>query len=144
MIISKFRHYNTDLQENANKLRNNMTKAEACIWKYVLRAGLMKGYKFRRQRPVLNYIADFLCPELNLIIEIDGVTHHFDDTIKKDLKKQNDLERYGFRLIRFKDEDVLKNIEGVRIEIEKVIDDIEKSHPCLLRRHPRQRGTGED
>jgi very-short-patch-repair endonuclease len=51
--------YNNNLQPNANRLRKEMTKAEACLWKYVLRAGKMKGFQFRRQRPVLNYIADF-------------------------------------------------------------------------------------
>ena len=53
-----------------------MTKAEACLWKYVLRAGQLKSYQFRRQRPILNYVADFMCMELMLIIEVDGITHH--------------------------------------------------------------------
>lgn len=67
-----FCSYNKSLQPFANKLRKEMTKAEVCLWKYVLRAGQMNGYKFRRQRPVLNYIADFMCKELRLIIEVDG------------------------------------------------------------------------
>ena len=49
-----------------------MTKAEACLWKYVLRASRMKGYGFRRQRPIMNYIADFMCKELMLVIEVDA------------------------------------------------------------------------
>ena len=65
-----------------------MTKAEACLWKYVLKAGQLKGFPFRRQRPVLNYIADFLCKELKLIIEVDGITHQWEDTIKKDEIRQ--------------------------------------------------------
>jgi very-short-patch-repair endonuclease len=69
-------HYNKRLQFNANTLRKEMTKAEACLWKFVLRAGMMKGYSFRRQRPVLNYIADFMCKELMLVIEVDGLTHN--------------------------------------------------------------------
>ena len=56
-----------------------MTKAEACLWKYVLRAGKMKSFQFRRQRPVLNYIADFMCKELMLIIEVDGITDSWED-----------------------------------------------------------------
>ena len=47
-------HYNKKLQSYANELRHNMTKAEACLWKYVLKAGELHGYKFRRQRPVLH------------------------------------------------------------------------------------------
>jgi very-short-patch-repair endonuclease len=61
--------YNKRNKQVARMLRSNMTKAEACLWKYALRARQMKGYKFRRQRPVLNYVADFMCKELNLIIE---------------------------------------------------------------------------
>ena len=60
-----------------------MTKAEACLWKYVLKARQLKGFQFRRQRPVLNYIADFMCKELMLIIEVDGITHHDEEAIKK-------------------------------------------------------------
>lgn len=54
-------YYNKNLQPNANRLRKEMTKAEACLWKYVLRARKMKGFQFKRQRPVLIYIADFMC-----------------------------------------------------------------------------------
>jgi hypothetical protein len=56
-------NYNKNLQPYANRLRKEMTKAEACLWKYVLRAGKMKGFQFSRQRPVLKYIADFMCKE---------------------------------------------------------------------------------
>jgi very-short-patch-repair endonuclease len=56
--------YNNLLQPFANDLRKDMTKAEACLWKYALKAGKMKGYQFRRQRPVLIYIADFMCMPL--------------------------------------------------------------------------------
>ena len=80
--------YNKHLQPNANALRKNMTKAEACLWKYVLRARGMKGYQFRRQRPVLYYIADFMCKELMLVIEVDGITHQFEETQYKDFIKQ--------------------------------------------------------
>jgi len=72
--------YNKNLQPFANKLRKEMTKAEACLWKYVLRARQLKGYQFRRQRPVLNYIADFMCMELMLVIECDGITHQWEES----------------------------------------------------------------
>lgn len=55
--------YNKNLKEYARENRKNMTKAEACLWKYVLRAGNILGFTFRRQRPVLNYIAGFMCKE---------------------------------------------------------------------------------
>jgi len=62
--------YNKTLRTYSNMNRKAMTKAEACLWKYSLSKRLMEGYQFFRQRPVLNYIADFLCKELMLIIEV--------------------------------------------------------------------------
>ena len=115
--------YNKRLQPLANKLRKEMTKAEACLWKYVLRASQMKGYQFRRQRPVLKYIADFMCKELRLVIEIDGITHNF--KLAEDKRRTNDLRQAGFNVLRFTDEEVLTNIRGVAEKIEKAIDEIE-------------------
>ena len=111
-------HYNKNLQPNANRLRKEMTKAEACLWKYVLRAGKMKGFQFRRQRPVLNYIADFMCKELMLVIEVDGITHHFEEVIKNDKIRQKALETAGFTVLRFTNEEVLENINAVYNNIE--------------------------
>ena len=132
--------YNKNLQPFANKLRKEMTKAEASLWKYVLKARLMKGYQFRRQRPVLNYIADFMCMELRLVIEVDGYTHGFEETIVKDDGKDHDLAASGIRVLRFTDDDVLKNIHGVARRIEEAIGEIEaattlkstpkQTHPC--------------
>ncbi len=105
--------YNPILKSYASSLRKEMTKAEACLWKYVLKGRKLRGYSFRRQRPVLNYIADFMCMDLMLVIEVDGLTHQWEETAKKDQKKQNDLEAAGFTIIRFADEDVLQNINAV-------------------------------
>ena len=90
-----------------------MTKAEACLWKYVLKAGKMKGYKFRRQRPVLQYIADFMCKELLLIIEVDGIYHEFAEIAARDKVRQLRLEQVGFTVLRFTNDEVLTDIEGV-------------------------------
>lgn len=110
--------YNKHLRSNANDLRKNMTKAEACLWKYVLRAGSMKGFTFRRQRPVLNYIADFMCKELMLIIEVDGITHSHEEVSEYDSIRQKALENAGFKVIRFTDEEVLHHINNVHAAIE--------------------------
>ncbi len=90
-----------------------MTKAEACLWKYVLRAGKMKGFQFRRQRPVLNYIADFMCKELMLVIEVDGSIHQLEEVMTNDVEKQKALEEAGFTVLRFTNEEVLENINAV-------------------------------
>jgi very-short-patch-repair endonuclease len=87
----------------------------------------MCGYTFNRQRPVLNYIADFMCKELKLIIEVDGYSHTLDEVIEKDIIKQRDLEIAGFTVIRFSDEEVLKRIEDVRRSLELRIEEIKKS-----------------
>ena len=116
--------YNKSLKLNAKALRKNMTKAEACLWKYVLKAGGMKGFTFRRQRPVLNYIADFMCMELFLIIEVDGITHSYETVSKQDAKRQADLEKAGFTLIRFNDQEVLNSISSVYTVIEDMVSKI--------------------
>ena len=105
--------YNKNLQPYANRLRKEMTKAEACLWKYVLRAGKMKGYPFRRQRPVLNYIADFMCKELMLIVEVDGSIHELEEVMNNDKVRQQALEEAGFTVLRFTNEEVLTNIQWV-------------------------------
>ena len=115
-------YYNKNLQPFANRLRKEMTKAEACLWKYVLKARQLKGFQFRRQRSVLNYIADFMCMELMLIIEVDGITHHFEEVIKKDEIRQKTLEASGFTVLRFSDEEVLNNIQAVHNYLEDWIE----------------------
>jgi len=119
--------YNETLKHFAHQNRYQMTKAEACLWKYALRAKMMCGYTFNRQRPVINYIADFMCKELQLIIEVDGYSHTLDEVIEKDAKKQQDLEAAGFIVIRFIDNDVLKDIENVKRGIALKIEELEKS-----------------
>jgi very-short-patch-repair endonuclease len=132
--------YNKALRPLAHKLRSEMTKAEASLWKYVLKARKMKGYQFRRQRPVLSYIADFMCLELRLVIEVDGITHAFEETAVKDDRKDRDLAAIGIRVLRFSDDDVLKNIHGVAKRIEDVVEEIKASTPCA----PASEGQGTD
>ena len=114
-------YYNKKLQPLARDLRNSMTKAECCLWKYVLKANRMHGYQFTRQRPVLDYIVDFMCKELMLIIEVDGISHQFDDIEKKDRSRQVILEQVGFKVLRFNDGEILNNIADVIRTIETYI-----------------------
>ena len=129
-------HYNSQLKSFANNLRQNMTKAEACIWKYLLKGRQMKGYQFRRQRPVLKFIADFMCKDLLLIIEIDGITHDSEQGIQKDIAKDKALTEVGFTVLRFSDWEVLNRITDVSIIIGDWIDEHGKVPPPT----PRQRG----
>jgi len=117
-------NYNRELQPYAHKLRYSMTKAEACLWKYALRAKMMRGYTFNRQRPVGNYIVDFVCKELLLAIEVDGYSHLLEETIVKDNLKDDYLEKEGYRVLRFSDKDVLTDIKNVIRTIAYEIDKI--------------------
>ena len=113
--------YNKNLQSFAHQNRTEMTKAEACLWKYAWSGRKMHGYQFRRQRPVLNYIADFMCKELMLIIEVDGLTHQWEDVAENDKIREEALVGIGFSVLRFNDNDVLGHINNVVEHIEDYI-----------------------
>ncbi len=87
------------------------------MWKYLLRAKTMHGYGFRRQRPILHYIADFYCLELLLIIEVDGLSHESELEVKKDAIKDQDLRAIGFEVLRFSAWEVLNRMADVDIMI---------------------------
>jgi very-short-patch-repair endonuclease len=122
--MNQYNYYNKSLKPYARRLRSEMTKSQACLWKYVLKAGQMRGYKFKRERLVLNFIADFMCPELKLVIEVDGLPHCWEETIEKDRKKDQELLTAGFRVIRFTDTEVLHQIKDVYAVISDTIDQI--------------------
>ncbi|GAB5408375.1 MAG: hypothetical protein BalsKO_07400 [Balneolaceae bacterium] len=115
--------YNKKLKKLASKNRRKATKSEACIWKYAL-SRKQTGFTFKRQRPVLNYIADFMCQELKLIIEVDGSSHDSPEAFMKDLKRQSELENFGFKVLRFSDEEVLDNMDEVRRIISDVVEEL--------------------
>ncbi len=78
----------------------------------------MCGYDFHRQKPLLKYIVDFFCVELMLAIEIDGLTHFDDEAVKRDEKRQAELEALGIRFLRFDDVQVRNDMVNVLREIE--------------------------
>jgi very-short-patch-repair endonuclease len=104
----------------------SMTRAEACLWKYGLRAGQIKKYVFKRQIPVMRYVADFMCKPLRLIIEIDGSGHADPAAEKQAMSRRRALETSGFTMLRFKDEDVLQDMDDVRMKISSAIVVLEK------------------
>lgn len=118
-------HYNSKLKNFANANRKNMTKAEACIWKFLLSSKQMQGYSFRRQRPILNFIADFMCKELMLIIEVDGLTHEWESIAGKDIIREKALAEIGFTILRFCDAEVLNDIANVNRAICFYIEEFE-------------------
>jgi very-short-patch-repair endonuclease len=129
-------HYNPQLQPFANRLRKTMTRSEARLWKYVLSRRQMKGYQFRRQRPVLNFIADFMCQELLLIIEVDGLTHDDPEAVKRDLERDEKLRAVGFTTLRFSSWEVLHQLGDVSGMIGAWIE----ANGAIPPPGPRQRG----
>lgn len=100
--------------KNARLLRKNMTDAEQRIWR-ALRLRQILGVKFRRQHPIGPYIADFVCIESKLIVEVDGGQHA--DQAPYDEDRTQWLEAKGYRVLRFWNNDVLGNMEGVLARI---------------------------
>ncbi len=125
-------HYNKALRAYSSINRKVMTKAEACLWKYSLSKNQMEGYQFLRQRPVLNYIADFMCKELMLIIEVDGLTHQWEEVALNDFAREQDLIGIGFTVLRFDDNDVLNHIDNVSYLIREYIIDFKKRNSTIL------------
>lgn len=113
-------YYNAKLKERARQLRNHSTRAEIRLWLH-LKGKKVMGCDFHRQKPIGNYIADFYCPKVQLVIEVDGYTHNFEEVVKKDHKKQGYLEDLGITVLRFKDEEVIEDIDSVLKRIEKHI-----------------------
>ncbi len=103
------------------QLRRCLTDAESRLWSH-LRARQLRGVKFRRQQPLGPYIVDFCSLDPKLVIEIDGGQHA--EEIERDAIRTTALEQMGYRVIRFWNNEVLQNIEGVCQRIAEAIDDL--------------------
>ncbi len=101
-------------KQNARHLRHEMTDAEKLLWRH-LRMTQFEGYKFRRQHPFGKYIADFVSLEARLILEIDGGQHM--ERSDSDAVRTQWLETKRFRVMRFWNNEVMENIEGVKLVI---------------------------
>lgn len=110
--------------ELAKNLRKNMTDAEINLWMH-LKAGV-KGLKFRRQHPIGIYIADFYCHKVKLIVEADGKIHQRKDIKEYDEQRENSLLSMGYTIIRFTNDEILKNIEIVLAAIEQKVDALQQ------------------
>jgi len=117
-------HRNTDLKPLSRELRTFGTKGEAVLWKMVLKARLMNGYQFNRQYIIEDYIVDFICRKLNLIIEIDGSSHLTKGS--SDYERHLRLEELGFIVLRFSEFEVLGALEDVHNKIYYAIEAIEE------------------
>ncbi len=100
--------------KRAEELRKNMTKTEKILWNE-LRKNKLKGYRFRRQHPILRYILDFYCHHKKLGIEIDGNIHNNQKFYDDD--RTTNLMHYDIKIIRFSNNEILNNLEKVKKKI---------------------------
>lgn len=111
----------------ARQLRNNSTLSEILFWKAV--KGKYYGVEFHRQVPMLDYIVDFYCHELQLAIEIDGNSHNSEEAHKADIKCQKEIEAYGVSFLRFDDLEVKTNMNDILRVLEHKIEEMSEKHP---------------
>jgi very-short-patch-repair endonuclease len=119
-------YYNPKLQDRSRELRKNPTFCERLLWKH-LRSGQLNDYRFLRQKPIDEFIVDFYCKKLQLVIEIDGVTHNGKQSYDK--RRENRLRELGFTVFRLDGYYVLKNITGALELIMGCIEEIENITP---------------
>lgn len=103
-----------ELRRRARQLRNGGADAERCLWRY-LRARQLDGFRFRRQVPIAGYIADLVCPQAKVIIELDGGQHSDQD--EYDSVRTSKLEQQGYRVVRYWNHDVLQRTHSVLADI---------------------------
>ena len=126
-------------RDRARELRREMTLAERKLWQVLRRRGL-EGHRFRRQHPLGPYIADFACLEAGVVIEVDGGQHQGN---REDPRRDRYISDLGFQVLRFWNNDVLANLEGVCAVIAHALAE-RCPHPSLpgLAR-PLRAATGE-
>jgi very-short-patch-repair endonuclease len=115
-----FYPYNPKLKELARELRKNLTLGEVILWQKIRRRQL--GYQFHRQIPISEFIVDFYCHELHLAIEVDGGSHDHPEVAVNDLQRQNEIEDFGIRFLRFEEKEIRKDIDAVVELIEHWIE----------------------
>ncbi|MBM4054148.1 MAG: endonuclease domain-containing protein [Planctomycetes bacterium] len=115
--------YNKKLKALSREHRKKGTLSEVLLWN-VLKGRKIKGYQFMRQKPLGDYIVDFFCSKLKLVIEIDGISHN--DKGESDRIRQKKLESLGLSVLRFYEWDVKKDIRAVVQSIENWIAEYEK------------------
>lgn len=110
-----FGNASPEIFKRAKELRNKMTDAEMVLWMY-LRKGV-NGCKFRRQHPIDCYVVDFYCHKKKLVIEVDGSIHNDPIVTLEDQLRQQSLLDWGYKILRFTNQQVLKKVESVLEEI---------------------------
>jgi len=123
----------------ARTLRKQMTRQEVKLWVH-LRSWRERGYHFRRQAPRDRFIVDFVCLKHRLIVEVDGGQHNYDAHARRDARRDSYFTRQGFRVLRFWNNDVDRNLEGVLMCIDEALQSSSPTRPPSAATLPRKRG----
>lgn len=120
--------YDKNLVSRARELRKEITEAEDLFWNKVLKEERLKKFKFTRQKPLDHFIVDFYCAKLGLVVEIDGEIHNFQKV--RDSERDNMLkQKFGLKVIRYKNEEVLNNTRKVVENLVKRIEYMNSTPP---------------
>ena len=113
---ARIRGTTREIDAAARELRQNTTQAERRLWG-ALKERRLLGLRFRRQHPVGPFILDFYCPACKLVVELDGPVH--DGQVEYDEARTEQLQQYGYRVVRFRNEEVLTDLDSVLERIER-------------------------
>ncbi len=119
-----FLPYSYSLKDFSRELRNHSTLSEVLFWQRI-KGKQFRGYQFNRQKPLGNYIVDFYCKKLDLVIEIDGDSHFHETSVVNDQKRQQILENSGLTFFRILDIDVKNRMSTVLNLLNDLVDKIE-------------------
>lgn len=126
MRLSDQRRIKPEHSENARLLRSDMTIAEHKLWQ-AISGKQIEDCRFRRQHPIGPYIADFACTDKSLVIELDGGQHQ--EQVAYDERRTKFLQMHGWRVLRFWNNDVLNNLDGVLAKVIEVLTAAPPSRP---------------
>jgi very-short-patch-repair endonuclease len=113
--------------EKAKELREKTTHAENFLWEY-LKEKKLDNLRFRRQHPIFQYIADFYCHEVKLVVELDGEVHESEENKKYDINRDYVMRNFEMEVLRFSNKEIFTNIEWVLNKI-RVVSIERKSYP---------------
>jgi very-short-patch-repair endonuclease len=118
--------YNPRLKEFSRDMRRYGEKSEALLWKRL--KSRQTGFAFNRQKPILNFIADFYCKELGLVVEIDGASHFSQEALQKDKERDRQMRVLGLEIVRVLDGDVCRDADRVAAYIGEQCKLIQERH----------------
>lgn len=131
--------YSPNLKALAKSLRKQITYSEVVLWNR-LKNFQMMGYDFDRQKPILNYIVDFYCKDLFLVIEVDGITHYDNNIIQKDAVRDDELAEYNIIVLRVNALDIVNKTVHVLKILENWIMNFEEKNGVAAHIIKRRKG----